>query len=762
MGSKLKLLFTHLVLLPALLFAGTDFPGKPLTTKAQQIIALDVAITELSTHYGMRKFKDEHFGKTLDSMRAKYSRLIENAETLEESAGLSPKIRREVLPPEEAIQLLIGLAAEFKDGHFNIARAGYPANSLGIFTAGIDGHLYVTGTQPDLFVADGVEKKLKVGDEVLEVNGVPVSKLAHANLFYIQRATYADRYRTALEFILQPSPRYLRPIQSGSQVRVKFKRGEETFTGDFFWIKTKELNFDRAFFPEAFKFPNREIFEKDVRPFTFAATGAVRTYFREGLESAVDKTAIVNIGQLINAEVAKENASPAGQKSASTEPAKAGDDAAKLKKAIERLQAYIVRRNGKNIGVIRIPDYSGPSMIEEIMWLGRAVAYMQSQADVLVLDLLQNGGGANFYAGFILKYFASKPLPTMKIDIKLSKTLLRDFFAEVQKPGDLQNEFGIKMNLGDHALAQELEKRWTEKLENGDGWTGLIGTHGDSVPLVANQAGQRTGSETALFTKPILVLNDVRSGSNGDMVPSILQESGRAVVMGETSMGLGGMVYREQESLPGSELSMRCTAGVCYKADGTPIENRGTIPDLFREVTRDDLLDDFKAYSQQVLEVASAHADGKSVDTLREIVGRPQAEKLAQAIQALSPQKQELVTAIREKITDMQMDGEFNSLANPEVVLAASQRFLGQIIRLLKQADLPEIVLKSFEIPLPLYLKKDILLNGLYKRDEVRNRLSEMRNREIFRSPADQNLISYWEENLPQSHFRTCEKALVN
>ncbi|MBI3556824.1 MAG: hypothetical protein HY074_11220, partial [Deltaproteobacteria bacterium] len=122
-----------------------------LDSKQAQRVAFEAMLAELKTHYGMIKFKEEHFGITYDQVEQKYLRLIDTATTLEEDAGLQPKVARDILAPEEFRQMMIGFAAEFKDGHTNILRQTKNAWTLGIRTAAIDGHLYVVGFNKTFF-----------------------------------------------------------------------------------------------------------------------------------------------------------------------------------------------------------------------------------------------------------------------------------------------------------------------------------------------------------------------------------------------------------------------------------------------------------------------------------------------------------------------------------------------------------------------------------------------------------------------------------
>src|SRR5689334_17477418 len=85
-----RLLLMVVLLIPGLLHAAA-------TTKREQNFALQTILMELDTHYGMIDFKKEDLGITLEDLERKYSRLINEAKTLEEDLGQVPVTPREVL-----------------------------------------------------------------------------------------------------------------------------------------------------------------------------------------------------------------------------------------------------------------------------------------------------------------------------------------------------------------------------------------------------------------------------------------------------------------------------------------------------------------------------------------------------------------------------------------------------------------------------------------------------------------------------------------
>lgn len=597
-----------------------------LETKQDQIFALQAVMAELKTHYGMIKFKQEMFGTKYDDLTAKYTSLIENAQTLEEFYGFKEKENRSILPPEEFRQILIGLAAEFRDGHTNITRQSVDVWTVGIQTAGIGGKLYVTGFDSDLYIPNSSTEEIKIGDEVIEIDGRPVADLVKERSLYVPLATFETRRDRAAESLLNVSHRFFRAQQDGKAVTIKFFRKEnsKSITGRFNWINWKDLReFDgivNALRPSR---PNKK------KTYIYGERGR-DSYFRAGLANlGLPSGSVTETGKLLNQEIAERMGPAVQNKSASNgsdgEDAKADVESdktsnektvAKAKEApITRLEAYTVHYKGKNIGVIRLPDYSPPAFEDverEVNWLTEVIARFQISTDVLIIDQLSNGGGYIKYVTDLASVFAGdKELKSVTIDMKLNQT----FLANMEGPPSPEQNFAQVL------LSMTELQKMKSQFAQGETWTGKRPYMSNTSDSTAGEPGRIFRKSKTAYTKPVLLLNDSRSGSGGDFFPGILQSNDRIVVMGTESMGLGGPVYRSQSSLPGSELFMRCTFGVCLLQDGTPLENVGVMAQIRRPIERADLLEGFKTNAKQSLEAAVMLVAGKTPREIDEYIG---------------------------------------------------------------------------------------------------------------------------------------------
>ncbi len=740
-----------------------------LETKEDQKIAFQAAMAEMKTHYGMAKFKEENFGIKYSDLEAKYLRLIDTATTLEEDAGFRAKEQRTILPPEEFRQLMVGFAAEFKDGHTNIVRQSQKAWTVGIRTAAIGERLFVVGYNPQVVNPADVSPRFQVGDEIVEVDGRPVSDLARENALYMPMATQASKTMRALESILTVSNRYFRAKEKGAPVTVKFRRSEpgeapQDFTGRFHWTATEDFmelgSVARYLMPER---DPRELKARKLveRPYTYGESGTKRSYFREGLERVgLPRGAITDLGKLINAEILE-----ARKKKAAGLP---HDELLAFLEPVDRLAAYTVNYRGANLGVMRIPSYAPAegylAAVNELLWLSEVTARMEASTHAMILDQLSNGGGYVAQFTQLLRLFAKDgEIKTNQINIKLSET----FFNSHDGVGDPGSDPELPLNgryknLARVLLEKDALKKLREKFDRGEKWSGYVSLFAGGGDYLPGESGRVLALEGRTYTKPMILLNDGRSASGGDFFPAAIQSAGRALIVGETSMGLGGPVYRAQESLPGSEMYMRCTMGHCIRGDGLTIENLGVLPDVPREISVMDVREGFGYYAYDVLEVAIKHLQAQDVAQIRTEMS---AELTKRAVTRGGLVPSETFKAVQKVIAPVAKS--YSSIKNAEQALPVYDAALKEIAKM-KLEGLTHEEWAFIKLPLPRFLTDmDIFLASHTDRSSVVVRLGQMKRLPKFQSdPKVLELIEMLESGLskwgPSAKFTGCRALLTS
>lgn len=276
--------------------------------------------------------------------------------------------------------------------------------------------------------------------------------------------------------------------------------------------------------------------------------------------------------------------------------------------------------------MIRIPDYSPENYLDfhqEIQWLREVVAYMNDTTQSMIIDQTHNGGGYVDYVALLAGLFADKePIKTVSARIKLSETLLATY-AE-QDGNDLYFNKNISNLQTNQEYLNYLQELYKLGLKSGIMMTPPLPYQATSPMRPNEKVGEATPFGGVAYKKGVLILNDSQSGSGGDFFPAIMQSNHRAVIMGETSMGLGGPVFREEDSRSSYEMYLRMTYGLAQVNDGTFIENKGVVPDLRRQVRYSDLLpqDNFTSYATEVLNSAFMLARGDSPQQIQEILDK--------------------------------------------------------------------------------------------------------------------------------------------
>lgn len=237
-----------------------------------------------------------------------------------------------------------------------------------------------------------------------------------------------------------------------------------------------------------------------------------------------------------------------------------------------------------NIGYLRIPHYSwdgapGLSNAKVYDQYQYVVAQLEKNTVGLVIDQDHNCGGSVDLVENTAALFIPHSYPGLEFQFLASKTEYLQF------------------------------KNWmtTETIDNTFGQESL--KYALNLILDSWKKGEYLTPKTTFhvvypvrpaqfqYTKPIVLLADEMSGSGGDAFPGLMQGYGRAKVIGNRTMGLGGHV----EEIPGlynSGLGLRMTKSLFYKPDGVAIENNGVQPDVVYIPNRDDFMYEFKGYQK--------------------------------------------------------------------------------------------------------------------------------------------------------------------
>lgn len=260
--------------------------------------------------------------------------------------------------------------------------------------------------------------------------------------------------------------------------------------------------------------------------------------------------------------------------------------------------AIFILDTGEPIGYVRIPHYKGSD--NDVELFRQTIEHLQKKTKALVIDQTSNPGGYPFYTLALVTTLIDKPIDNIKQSILLNPTIVQEALNDAERLSEKDALTFMKHYASGYALTQgdinelrDLNKKIVEE------WT-----EGKILSSISPIFGieKLKPNPNIHYTKPIIVLTDELCFSGGDVLPSLLQDSKRALIFGQTTAGAGGCVQSyEYPNYFGVE-SIEITRSVLYRANGEPLENVGVTPDIMYEITVDDLKNGYRGYRTALIE----------------------------------------------------------------------------------------------------------------------------------------------------------------
>ena len=235
------------------------------------------------------------------------------------------------------------------------------------------------------------------------------------------------------------------------------------------------------------------------------------------------------------------------------------------------------------IGFIRIPTMSPSSSNAALSQWVSEISYFQSNTDALVIDVMHNGGGSLCYIETLVAYLTSGQYTASNYQIRAT-----DFWLGAFENSYLSAQASRAPNWVLNLYAAYV-KDLQNALKDNRSMTGTIPICGPLPTL--------TGSPTA-YSKPILVLVDELTLSAAEAFTMMLQDAGRATIVGVRTDGGGGnpgsygpLTYSEGNTRATRTFVIRPKT---VKTPGYPasnyLENAGVYPDVQADfMTAEDL-----------------------------------------------------------------------------------------------------------------------------------------------------------------------------
>ncbi|SCA64045.1 Uncharacterized protein TC_0248 [Chlamydiales bacterium SCGC AG-110-P3] len=278
--------------------------------------------------------------------------------------------------------------------------------------------------------------------------------------------------------------------------------------------------------------------------------------------------------------------------------------------------AYIcITPEGQRVGYVRIPTYHTGDTGEPEAFR-TLIGQFEAQTDLLVFDQMNNGGGYPIYGYALLSMLTNEPLSTPKNRMKLTQEdiisflYISDLLSLINSDKDAKEVFG-ETYLGIPVNCQLVEQFKSFLDTMIDEWNA-----GKSMtnPVHLMFVDEINPHPTHRYSKPVLCLINEKDFSAADMIPAVLQDTGRAVLMGTRTAGAGGAVKASQPTLFFGAALVSHTISILERTDGfRPIENLGVEPDVPYTLTVEDLQNNFAPFVSAIQEQIDTMLDQESV-----------------------------------------------------------------------------------------------------------------------------------------------------
>lgn len=240
---------------------------------------------------------------------------------------------------------------------------------------------------------------------------------------------------------------------------------------------------------------------------------------------------------------------------------------------------------GSNVaGFIRLPTMSPSNQALAVLQFQNEIAYFNQNTKALVIDVMHNGGGSLCYVETLMRSLVPYPFRGAAYEIRATEFWAQAFSSSLWSAinsGADQNT--IDLYTGYLAQVQEARK----ELRASTGNLPVCGSSFQDIPPLADRNGN-----ILAYNKPILVLTNEFSLSAAEAFTGLLQDAGRITAFGTRTAGGGG----NPETFSAGTYSMgqtRATRTLVTRAKpvstpglpaGNHMENIGVYPDIWNDI----------------------------------------------------------------------------------------------------------------------------------------------------------------------------------
>lgn len=264
-------------------------------------------------------------------------------------------------------------------------------------------------------------------------------------------------------------------------------------------------------------------------------------------------------------------------------------------------EAYIyLSPEGRQIGYVRIPHYMGSNY--SASKFADIISKFEMDTDAVVIDQINNPGGNVFYMYALASMLSPNPLEVARHEMAITQ---EDVYFAIQGEEELSDVrddeeacAAIGSSLWGYPVDLTLSQQMLEYFQFIiDEWeAGHVVTQPSYLFGVRHLALH----PRVQYSKPLVVLTNSLDFSCADFFPAILQDNGRAVIVGTRTAGAGGYVLSgEYPNIFGVQ-EYTFTGSIARRRSDEPIENLGITPDVEADLTPYDLEFNYQHYIEKI------------------------------------------------------------------------------------------------------------------------------------------------------------------
>ncbi len=189
----------------------------------------------------------------------------------------------------------------------------------------------------------------------------------------------------------------------------------------------------------------------------------------------------------------------------------------------------VFEHQGRRVGLLRIPNFNNMALRD----LDLEIRFFEDNTDALLVDVTRNPGGSGCLVEWIAQRFTRTGFQSLGASFRVTWDVLGAFESSLQRalilgaPPDIVAE--LERQYSSAQAAYRAPRGFTEPLP-------ICGTSRNIAPVM-DRSGQPFG-----YTKPVVLLIDEMSYSSAELFAALLQDNGRAILVGMRTNGAGGAV----------------------------------------------------------------------------------------------------------------------------------------------------------------------------------------------------------------------------